>query len=66
MPVGAEPSKRTDKDWQAVSDAEALARAEIIKADPARLKIAIEWAKELSRIEQEESVAMTKIAGLDA
>jgi len=52
---------RTDADWEAINDAQALARAEIIRADKKRLKNAISWAKKLVKEERAEYEAMRKI-----
>lgn len=53
---------RTDKDWDAIWDAETLARAEIIKGDADRLKAATAWAKKLVEEEKAEADAMGKVA----
>jgi hypothetical protein len=40
----------SEQDWMARQDAESLARAEAVKADPERMKRAKEWAaRELDR-----------------
>jgi len=40
----------SEEDWQARTDAEAIARAEAVKADPERMKRAKAWAaRELER-----------------
>ena len=53
---------RTDKDWEAIWDAETLARAELIKGNPTRLKAATKWAKVLAEEEKEETKAMQNVA----
>lgn len=53
---------RTDKDWEAIWDAETLARAELIKGDETRLAAAQKWAKELAEEEKAETAAMQKVA----
>lgn len=57
---------RTDKDWDAIYDAETLARAEMIKGDANRLKSAIAWAKKLKDEEANEADAMAKVAGMSS
>lgn len=66
MPVGSKFDKRTDEDWQAINDAETLARAQLIQGDKKRLAAAIAWAKELAKEENQELEAMNKIAELNA
>lgn len=53
---------RTEKDWEAIWDAETLARAELIKSTPARLKAATAWAKKLVDEEKAEAEAMQTVA----
>ena len=66
MAVGAKPENRTEEDWTAVHDADTLAMAEVIKADSARYKRAVAWAKALVEKEDAEAEAMRKVAGGDA
>ena len=54
--------KRSDKDWEAIGDANTLARAELIKNSPERLKSAQAWAKKLVEEEKAEAEAMSKVA----
>lgn len=54
--------KRTEEEWTAIYDAETLARAELIKADPDRLANAELWAAVLLETEKEETTAMQKVA----
>lgn len=56
------PHDRTEAEWEAIYDAESLARAEQIKADPDRLAAATTWAKVLLSKEKAETVAMEKVA----
>ena len=53
---------RTDADWEAIWDAETLARAEVIKADSTRLAAAQKWAKKLVEEEKAEATAMQTVA----
>ena len=53
---------RTDKDWEAIWDAQTLANAEIIKGDETRLKAATKWAAKLVEEEKAEAAAMSKVA----
>ena len=57
---------RTEKDWDAIWDAETLARAEVIKSDAARMKAAIAWAKKLKDEEEAEADAMGAVANMSA
>lgn len=57
---------RTEKDWDAIWDAETLARAEVIKSDPTRMKAAIAWAKKLVEEEEAEADAMGAVANMSA
>lgn len=54
--------ERTDADWDAISDANSLARAFIINSDPKRLKAAKAWAKKLAEEEKIEADAMKTVA----
>lgn len=51
----------TDADWSATFDAEALARAEMIKADPSRYKKAIAMAEKLVEEKDDQAEAMEKV-----
>lgn len=53
----------TDQEHRARWDAESLAQAEKIKADPERLSRAKEAAKKLADEEAEDARAMRKVAG---
>lgn len=55
---------RTEKDWDAIWDAETLARAEVIKGDATRMKAAIAWAKKLKDEEEAEADAMGAVANM--
>lgn len=52
-----------EAEWEAQDDARSLARAEQIKADPARLKAAQEAAKKLVKERREDIAAFSKVAG---
>ena len=54
----------TDADYQAMNDARSLMYGEVIRADPERLKKAVEWAKKLAKEENAEAEAMVKIANI--
>lgn len=54
--------KRTEKDWDAIYDAQTLANAEIIKGNPSRLKSAKGWAAKLAKEEGAQKAALEKIA----
>ncbi len=51
-----------EDDWQAEDDARTIARAEAIKADPERMKKAMEAAKRIAERERIEKEAMQKLA----
>jgi len=53
-----------EKEWQQQDDAHALARAEEIKKDPARVKGASIAAKKMYAEAQEKAAAMKKVAGI--
>lgn len=57
---------RTEKDWDAIWDAETLARAEVIKSDTTRMKAAIAWAKKLVEEEEAEADAMGRVSEMTA
>lgn len=54
---------RTDKEYEARWDAETLANAERIKADPTRLSSAQSAAKAMAEQQDEKQKAMRKVAG---
>jgi hypothetical protein len=54
---------KTDAEWRARSDAEALARANIIKSDPVRLEKAQVEAAKMAEHDREEANAMSRVAG---
>lgn len=56
------PHERTEEDWDAVYDAQSLARAEEIKMDEARYERAQLWAAVLLEQEKREAKAMEKVA----
>jgi hypothetical protein len=51
-----------EKQWQAQDDAHALARAEEIKNDPGRVKMAAAAAKKMQQESQQRADAMKKVA----
>lgn len=54
---------KSEKQYQAESDARTLSDAEVIKGDPARLKAAQTAAKKMASEAQDKARAMTRIAG---
>lgn len=60
MPLTETPL--SDKEWQARSDAEALARANRISEDPKRLAAAKAAASKLAEEEKKDAAAMSKVA----
>lgn len=57
-----QPYPSTDKEWQAQDDARALARADVIKNDPARLEKAQAQAAKMAEHDRQEANAMSKVA----
>lgn len=57
---------KTEAQWQAETDAETLAKAEVIKGDPGRLGKAQTAAAEIAENERKEAAAMSKVAGRKA
>lgn len=53
---------QNEAEYQAHDDARSLIRAEVVKADPARLKAAKAWAKKLLAAENAEQKAMESVA----
>jgi len=51
-----------DKKWQAESDADTLAQADVIRKTPVRLKAAVKEAKTMADDAKERATAMSKIA----
>ncbi len=56
------PHERTEAEWDAIWDAQSLARAEQIKADASRLSKAQLWAAVLLEEEKAETDAMAKVS----
>ncbi len=54
---------KSDAEWQAHCDANTLAGAEEIKADPTRMKAAQAQAVKMAEDKEEEAKAMEKVAG---
>ena len=54
---------KSDAEWQAHCDANTLAGAEEIKADPTRMKAAQTQAIKMAEDKEEEAKAMEKVAG---
>jgi hypothetical protein len=58
------PENMTSEDYDGRWDAQTLANAEVIKADPDRLKRAIAWAELLSFEENQQAKAMQAVAAI--
>lgn len=56
------PENKSEQDYQAQWDAQALVQAEVIKADPVRLKLAKAWAELVVSKEKAEAEAYAKLA----
>lgn len=56
------PVTAEEKRWQAEEDAHTLARANVIREDPDRLKAAQGAAKKMAEDEREQANAMSKVA----
>lgn len=55
---------KSDKKWQAESDARTLMEADVIKVDSTRLRAAANAAKLMKKEKQDEAKAMAKVAKL--
>ena len=56
------PQPKSEKQWQAESDARTLAEAEAIKATPSRMRPAKTAAKKLATEAQKQATGMKKIS----
>ena len=59
------PHERTDEEYDAIWDAQTLARAEEIKTDTERFNKAVLWANVLLIEEKEETEALRKVANAE-